>query len=199
MDKLYTSREDVPIARVGHAFAAIAFVGERMQQRFSESAFTSRSKIKELVTGQLEGKLDQAEIGALVKALAEHRKPLVEVRHDVDFLVEGAYHELNMVQVAKEGSWRVVSKVEGGVSVPKGIRQRVKYVEPEVKAEEKKKGKKPSNRGGGGGGGGAYRGKRGGRGRGGASAGVIDGVQVCLLCKQPGHFKAQCPLNATKT
>ena len=195
VEKLFASREDVPIARVGHAFAAIAFVGERMQQRLTESAFPSRSAIKELVTGHLSGKLDQAEIDTLVKALTEQRKPLVEVRHDVDFLVEGAYHELNMVQVAKEGSWRVVNKVEGGVAVPKGIRQRVKYVQPEVKAEEKKKEKMPSNRGGGG----AFRGKKGGRGRAGGPAGVVNGVQVCLLCKQPGHFKAQCPLNANKT
>ena len=69
-----------------------------------------------------------------------------------------------MMQVAKEGSWRVMAKVEGGVAVPKDIRKRVKYVEPEVKAEEKKKEKKPSGRGGGGGGG-AFRGKKGVRAR----------------------------------
>ena len=31
VDKLFVSKEDVPIARVGHAFAAFAFVGERMK------------------------------------------------------------------------------------------------------------------------------------------------------------------------
>ena len=31
VDKLFVSKADVPIAQVGHAFAAIAFVGERMK------------------------------------------------------------------------------------------------------------------------------------------------------------------------
>ena len=196
MDKLYSCKEDVPISRVGHAFAAVAFVAERMIKRFSESAFISRSAIHELVTNHLEDKLEKPELDEFIEALLEHRKPLVEVRHDVEFLLEGARHELNMVQVAKEGSWRVVAKVEGGVAVPKDIRKRVKYVEPEVKAEEKKKEKKPSGRGGGGG---AFRGKKGGRARNGGPQGTVNGVLVCLTCRQPGHFKAQCPLNAQKT
>ena len=135
MDKLYSCKEDVPISRIGHAFAAVAFVTERMFKRLSESAFTSRSAIQELITRHLEDKLGKPELDELVGALLEHRKPLLEVRHDAVFRLAGARHELNMMQVAKEGSWRVMAKVEGGVAVPKDIRKRVKYVEPEVRPE----------------------------------------------------------------
>ena len=181
-ERLYTVKTDVPIVRMG-------YVLERIIQRFEETAFTSKEGIHDVAHYVLKNKLEKAEIDKLVVNLLEERKPLVEARADIDFLLQGVTHELNMIQISRSpGGYKLVDRVEGGVQVDQDILKRAKMCEQEMKAEEKKTNTKPKgNRGGG-------RGGRGGRDRGrGYGPG---GVRVCFKCEQPGHYSHSCPKNA---
>ena len=188
MDKFYQVKTDVPIVRMGHAFAAMGYVLDRIVSRFNETTFTSKSGIKDVVHYVMKDKAEKADLDKLVEVLLESRKPLVEARADIDFLIQGVSHELNMIQISRSGGYKLVDRVKGGVQVDQDILKRAKRIEQEMKAEEKKTNanKPKSNRGGGGG-----RGGRGGRGRGrGFGPG---GVRVCYKCEQPGHYAHSCP------
>ena len=189
--KLYTVTSDVPIVRMGFAFSAMGYVLERIVQRFEETAFTSKEAIHDILHFVLKDKLDKADINKVVDNLLEERKPLVEARADIDFLVQGVTHELNMIQISRSGGYKLVDRVEGGVQVDQDILKRAKMCEQKMKAEEKKTSTKPKANCGGGGGGRGGRGERG-RGRGYGPG----GVRMCFKCEQPSQYSHSCPKNA---
>ena len=176
----------MPVVRSAYTFSAIRWVLERVTKRLAETTFTSRSGIRDVVESVLKNKPDKADISSLVDVLLESRKPLVEVKADVEFLEQGIAHELEMIQLSRSGGYKLVEKVEGGVQISRETRRRQKFVEPELKAEEKKKETGKGGRGGG----------RGGRARGRGRGGGQTGPRLCFKCQSPNHYSANCPMHA---
>ena len=184
------------MTRYGYAFCAMSFTLNKMEEEAEKCRLWSKREITKIIEEIFHEDAIKDRVKELTAKLALARQPMVRMRDYLHFLQEATAHEMEMTNVAKVDSWKMVAKIEGDDRLSSRTRRRRKYLLPTLRAEikeEKEKNAKEATPTRGGGGGGSHRG-RGRGGRGGFSGGYQQPM-VCKRCGQLGHFQKNCPWN----
>ena len=138
-------KNNPPIIRGVYSFAAILFTLERIAKTLTGCHFLSEEFIDDLLKSQLSAVTDPANYGELAERLQEERERLASIQPDVEFLIAGVNHELEVAQVGRSQGWQTVAAMEVGEKISTSTRQRLSAVRPQVKAAAKEAAAKKSD------------------------------------------------------
>ena len=94
-------KNNPPIIRGVYSFAAILFTLERISRTISDCHILSEEFIDGLLKSKLSAITDPANYKELAERLHEERERLASLQPDVDFLIAGVNHELEVAQVGR--------------------------------------------------------------------------------------------------
>ena len=127
------SKNNPPIIRGVYSFTAILFTLERISKTLSDCPFLSENFIDGLLKSHLSAIIDTdtATYKTLAARLHEERERLSALQPDIDFLIAGVHHELEVAQVGRSHGWGTVAAMEGGENISSATRQRLSAVIPQ--------------------------------------------------------------------
>ena len=138
-------KNNPPIIRGVYSFAAILFTLERVARALKDCHFLSEEFIDDLLKSQLSAVTAPANYGELAERLQEERERLANIQPDIEFLIAGVNHELEVAQVGRSQGWQTVAAMEVGKKISSSTRQRLSAVGPQVKAAAKEAAAKKSD------------------------------------------------------
>ena len=144
-EKMAGCKNNPPIIRGVYSFAAILFTLERIARTVSDCHILSADFIDDLLKSKLSVVADPANYEVLAERLHEERERLASLQPDIDFLISGVNHELEVVQVGCSQGWQTVAAMEVGEKISTSTRQRLSAVRPQVKAAAKEAAAKKSD------------------------------------------------------
>ena len=126
------SKNNPPIIRGVYSFTAILFTLERISKTLSDCHFLSEDFIDGLLKSQLSNITHTANYKTLAARLHEERERLSVLQPDVDFLIAGVHHELEVAQVGRSQGWKTVEAMEVAEKISQSTRQRLSAVRPQL-------------------------------------------------------------------
>ena len=144
-EKMASSKNNPPIIRGVYSFAAILFTLERVAKALTDCHLLSEDFIDNLLKSQLSAVLAPTHYGELAERLQEERERLAGIQPDIEFLISGVNHELEVAQIGRSQGWQTVAAMEVGEKISSSTRQRLSAVRPQVKAAAKEAAAKKSD------------------------------------------------------
>ena len=112
------------MTRYGYAFCALSFTMNKMEEEAEKCRLWSKKEISKIITEIFHEDAIKDRVKELTAKLALARQPMVRMRDYLHFLQEATAHEMEMTNVAKVDSWKMVAKIEGDDRLSSRTRRR---------------------------------------------------------------------------